>query len=62
MTQDGADEGELDQAVQDLRRLAAQCGDAGLPDEGAQLLRVSRQLRPFAESPPVHREIDPFWS
>ena len=62
MTRDSAHRGTLDQAVQDLQRVAAQCGDAGLLNEEAQLSRLSCQLRPFAESPPVHREFDPFWS
>ena len=50
----------LHRAITDLRRVAVLCADAGLSDEGARLLRVGNRLGPFAESPPLHREIDPF--
>ncbi len=61
MTRENARRGRLNRAIQDLRRLAVLCGDAGFPDEEARLLRVSRKLGLFAEPPPEFREIDPFW-
>ena len=46
--------------IVELQQIGHQCREAGLADEGDRLIRVSRQLAPFADSPPIPRKIGPF--
>lgn len=43
-----------------LQQIGRQCREAGLANEADRLMRVSRQLAPFADSPPIPRKIGPF--
>ncbi|UVO52901.1 hypothetical protein [Sphingomonas sp. SUN039] len=48
--------------VDDLRRVAQQCTEAGLAREGARLSRAANRLWQFVETCPARRETDPIWT